>query len=1297
MGRFLEHVKEYYNGTIVARGQRIFRDNHVHLTDVSETQAFFEVEGSQPEPYEVSVEWKSGDIHTTCTCPYGAGCKHRVAALFFLDKYYGELAVTAMKVTDPKPSKGKEKAATPVKRSLKPAVPEAIPDEILLGDIKLRRVPGLHAILDPSNIISAAKDSVANQNKIRYRVLKGQQTLKMVKDRIEIILDLPQERANMIFEVRQGKAVYSYCSCSPTQASLCIHRAAALLRLVEENGPRALIEPEKGEKEKKEFLRMYGYKADDPEVRERFEFINSPKGLKVQMRKDYVLPLDMDQIQLKLPVVKVAPDLKKAAPMPAAKQQDTIKAGFLIRFNDVSQMLPFVLVPFTAKISKAERLNSVGFDLGNFSAAASDEDFQLLRHVDLLKPANIINAARQQHRHDILQSDNFFAASLYWDYVRDEDVLPLVQTAIDHFGYVRELMKNVSVFANKSQIIHDPSDRGYFHHQSLPVRDYFLFQPREEIFRTKFVYDDDKKDVILFWECYLGDKKIDPAQIQRVYAAGVLIQNGESFDFAFAEDPRDIIAMRIAMKLPAPVLRVRKQAQEAFVRKILFPFMRDFVVDIRNDFRLKNPGDIAPVFKVLLSETADASQLQFSLIAQYDTHQVYAGDTSSIIYEQDGQFFNIDRDKDAETAALELMSSLHPEFLHWGHTYSLAGKKVLEDNWFFEAFKKLKEAGFEVFGLENLRAFRYNPYPIRTTLRTSSGLDWFDIKLEVAFGDQIIGLKDVRKALINGSRHVRLGDGSIGILPEEWIQKYGALLRLGEADQKALKLSKVHFNVLDALGEDIDNAAVLRELADKKAKLLSFDTIQKIPVPTNIQAKLRDYQQNGLNWLNFLDEFGWGGCLADDMGLGKTLQIISFLQLQKEKGIKGTSLIVLPTSLIYNWVKELQKFAPSLQYLVHYGGSRAKDSATFDQYDLILSSYGNVVKDVPWLSNYTFHYIILDESQLIKNVTSERYRNICKLKSRNRIVMSGTPVENNTSELYAQFNFLNPGMLGSYEFFKEQYAGPIDRKGDESRVKELRRLVYPFMLRRTKESVAKDLPDKTETILYCEMEPAQRRVYDAFRNQYRESIMQLIEEEGLEKSGMHILQGLIKLRQICNSPALLKEQESYGEQSVKLEEIMRHLEEITPNHKVLVFSFFLDMLELIKKRLEQLHIPYVYLDGQTKERQELVDEFQQNPDQRVFLMSLKAGGVGLNLTAAEYVFLVDPWWNPAVEKQAIDRTHRIGQTNKVFAYKMICKDTIEEKILQLQEKKKNLADDLISTETAIFKKLTKEDIRDLFS
>ena len=453
------------------------------------------------------------------------------------------------------------------------------------------------------------------------------------------------------------------------------------------------------------------------------------------------------------------------------------------------------------------------------------------------------------------------------------------------------------------------------------------------------------------------------------------------------------------------------------------------------------------------------------------------------------------------------------------------------------------------------------------------------------------------------------------------------------------------------------------EIQFYKDKLAAFKSIEKIKIPTGLKATLRPYQMEGLNWLNFLDDYNFGGCLADDMGLGKTLQMIAFFMLQKKKHKGATNLVVLPTSLIFNWQNEIIKFAPSLTVRTIYGSDRVTDLTSLDNFDVVLTSYGTLMSDIELLKAYQFNYVVLDESQAIKNPDSQRYKAVRLLQARNRVVMTGTPIENNTFDLYAQLSFACPGLLGSQQQFREVYSIPIDKFKDDQRAKELQKRINPFLLRRTKDQVAKELPDKTEIVLYCEMEPDQRKVYNAYKEQMKE-YLNASKSQKKQLDSMFVLSALTKLRQICNSPALLSEEEFYGDSSAKINVLMEELLEKHGNHKVLVFSQFVGMLDLIKTELDKHGLKYAYLTGQSTKREKIVSEFQEDDEIRIFLISLKAGGTGLNLTQADYVYLIDPWWNPAVENQAIDRCYRIGQEKHVMAVRLITPNTIEEKIME---------------------------------
>ena len=709
--------------------------------------------------------------------------------------------------------------------------------------------------------------------------------------------------------------------------------------------------------------------------------------------------------------------------------------------------------------------------------------------------------------------------------------------------------------------------------------------------------------------------------------------------------------------------------------------------------------DTPPEPRVLLSEKGD--YLVFTPRFVYQGYEAGFTDGQRVLVPQGDGVLIVQRQTEKENAFLQKLQSLHSGFVYNKEdgTLALKGPDVLRNNWFFLFIDAMKEAKTPVFGFELLKHYRFNTAKPQTRIFISSHTDWFDAKVNIVFGDQQVTVADVKKALANKQPYIQLADGSLGVLPEEWLKKYALLFRVGEGKTDTLKLSRYHLGVVDELYANRQEQDLELQLEEKYEQLRQFDKIESIVLTGPLTEVLRPYQVAGYQWLNYLRGINWGGILADDMGLGKTVQALSFLEYYKRTEGKLKALVVCPTTLIYNWENEIRKFTPTLSFRIHHGASRTRKKEELEDHDITITTYGTLRSDIKLLSNIALDYAILDESQAIKNPSSKVTKAASLLQARHRLCMSGTPLQNNTFDIYAQMNFLNPGMLGSVEFFRQEFAIPIDKLGEQDRKEHLRKLLYPFILRRTKEQVAKDLPEKQEMVLFCEMEEEQRNIYDAYRNDFRNQILGSIESMGIQKSQLTILQGLMKLRQICDSPAILNEAEKFPNHSIKLDELSRELSEGISSHKALVFSQFLGMLSLIRSKLDELGISYVYFDGSTSapDREKAIQRFQQDDAVRVFLISLKAGGVGLNLTAADYVYIMDPWWNPAVEQQAIDRTHRIGQTKNIFAYRMICKDTIEDKILQLQERKRNLAKDIIADDQGFVKTLTREDVEYLFS
>lgn len=585
--------------------------------------------------------------------------------------------------------------------------------------------------------------------------------------------------------------------------------------------------------------------------------------------------------------------------------------------------------------------------------------------------------------------------------------------------------------------------------------------------------------------------------------------------------------------------------------------------------------------------------------------------------------------------------------------------------------------------------------PGNLQFQVRSHIDWFELHAQVDFGGQRVPFPELLAALARGESTVRLEDGSLGLLPAEWFQQYGMLANLGIAEDDHVRFTRNQVGILDALlaaQSNVDFDLTFRELRDR---LQNFKGIETAGEPEGFSGKLREYQREGVGWLSFLREFEFGGCLADDMGLGKTIQLLALLLTHyRETSPKDhrPSMVVVPKSLIFNWQKECQTFTPQLKVMEYTGLERARLRDDFTKVDLILTTYGTLRRDVLQLREIDFDYIVLDEAQAIKNARSQVAKAVRLLRARHRLALSGTPIENHLGDLWSIFEFLNPGMLGRASLFKSD----SDFNSPETRTM-LSKALRPFILRRSKIQVANELPEKVEQTIFCRMGEKQSQLYAELRDHYRQSLLGIIKRDGLAKSKIHVLEALLRLRQACCHPGLLDKSHE-EESSAKLDVLLFHLEELlAEGHKALVFSQFTSMLAIVRKHLENRGIVYEYLDGQTRKRKEHVDRFQTDPNCGVFLISLKAGGLGLNLTAADYVFILDPWWNPAVEAQAIDRAHRIGQDRHVFAYRLICRDSVEEKIASLQEHKRDLAEAILQADNNLLKDLTADDLTMLFS
>ncbi|MEK6608803.1 MAG: DEAD/DEAH box helicase [Myxococcota bacterium] len=681
-----------------------------------------------------------------------------------------------------------------------------------------------------------------------------------------------------------------------------------------------------------------------------------------------------------------------------------------------------------------------------------------------------------------------------------------------------------------------------------------------------------------------------------------------------------------------------------------------------------------------------ARPLEAHVSFTYEGQDVAASDTRDRVFVH-GQKRVVLRDRAAEEEALAalLASGVRraPRYRNAaGDAFELASSRLPR------VVAALAAAGWHVEADGDV----YRP-PGAVRISVSSGVDWFEMAGGAQYGDEIVPLPRLLAAARRGVRFVRLGDGSVGLLPEEWLARAGIVLGAGEARGDALRFKPGQALLLDALLAAEPSASCDEAFARLRGELDSFDGVAPIEAPPGFCGELRPYQRVALGWAAFLRKFRLGGCLADDMGLGKTVTLLALLEARRAEGAPP-SLVVVPRSLVWNWQAEAARFAPSLRVRVHMGVARASEAAAVAKgADLVLTTYGTLRRDAHFLKDARFDYLVLDEAQAIKNAASATAKAARLLHGDHRLALSGTPIENHLGELWSLMEFLDPGLLGGAAVFRPAIGSGGEL--DQATRRLLARALRPFILRRTKEQVAPELPRKTEQTITVELDADERRRYDELRAHYRRTLLGGARAWGRTK--FNVLEALLRLRQAACHGGLVDATLRDGTSS-KLEVLMARLREvIEEGHKALVFSQFTSLLAIVRAQLDREGVVYEYLDGKTRDRAERVERFQGDPACPLFLVSLKAGGLGLNLTAAEYVFLLDPWWNPAVEAQAVDRAHRIGQSRPVFAYRLVARDTVEEKVLELQGSKRALADAILHEDRAFLRDLTREDLALLLS
>lgn len=783
---------------------------------------------------------------------------------------------------------------------------------------------------------------------------------------------------------------------------------------------------------------------------------------------------------------------------------------------------------------------------------------------------------------------------------------------------------------------------------------------------------------------------------------------------------RNIDSKKLTPFFEKEFIQIAKSTEKTYFEKFVLNTIRNFTVQAIG-FEV-NDQKIAP--RALLYFQNDLEGLPTLLLKfRYGGKIILPNNPDAVFVEmfekEDNFTFNkTHRTLEAEKSYVAVLRELGFYSKDNIHFYIRNMQEGPQTDWFYATVStlnqlggELKNRGFEIKQEFFSKKYYLNQIDLQFNLNQTN--DWFDLQGNVTLGNYTFPFIKLRRNILKDIREYELPDGSIVILPSEWFSRYKELFQLAQTQNQGLIIRKYHFGLLNFSGF---SSAKIEEMK----KLFSKPENASIALPSGLNARLRPYQLTGYYWMEQLKKNGFGGCLADDMGLGKTLQTLTLLlnstrdiitvkkinpeatgQLslfdlpQTIETIEQrcpTSLIIMPLSLIHNWNNEIQRFAPELKTYSHIGGYRTKNIDDFKNYDLILTTYGLARNDFEMMSQFPFHYIVLDESQAIKNPSSKNYQAVTQLKSNYKLVLTGTPIENSLTDLWAQMNFLNPGLLGHIAFFKDEYVSPIEKGADAEKSKKLQGFIEPFILRRTKDQVAKELPAKTEQTRYCSMDEEQQKLYESQKSAIRNTLLEFIDKHGSNKSSVMVLQALTRLRQLANHPKLA----GFEQPSGKFDEVTRVLGTVlSENHKVLMFSSFVQHLKLYEEYLIEQGIKYSMLTGNTQNREEVIASFQNDNQSQVFLISLKAGGVGLNLTAADYVFMLDPWWNPAAENQAISRAHRIGQDKKVFVYRFITSDTLEEKIVKLQNQKSELANQFVNSNNPL-RTLSTEDIMELF-
>ena len=1081
------NLKDYIYRNTDSRTRSRANSIIVKTIEFSEDKEFAKAKVKGSRLYEVCFYGlQTGMISSSCTCPFDWGnvCKHEVALANEIDIFLNDLK---KRKTSKLPTTPKEK---------KPIVTDGVFeysfDEIknLTKEVLLKN--SIYQIITQANI-NYVHDVIFKNTKIEmeisgdswFRSTTYLSTIKFLENSIKI---------------------KSKCNCKKSR--LCKHQVSALLYM-HRYLSHLLVTKEEEDQKKKKLLSEYGFTLEDKKYKQYFKFKKSiEEGLKIIPIKEGITKKfefsELDYLSDRLHSEEETfrnqlPYLNKQQ-----KEKKPQAIAFAFEFMLLEEERPdVVLYPLlgnvnkdrTALTTKIKNIDTDDFLI--YKETFNEEEISLIEQSFFLTESYLDSINSEEFR-----SPNFVHHQL-------NEFIPKLENQI-----VYEWEENYDNKFTKHYLepIHLSLNSAALELTVSEEKDFFVTEA--------YIVVEGKKEKLK--DARIGHNYLFVKKDANYYL-------NKSIDFC----------MTLNFFREQPIIRTIKSDFDNFYNKILLPLEEKHKITF--DYKkMKNTKTSSVQVKtekfhkqIYLSEVDDFIVLK--PVIEYEDEHIPLFSKKDFTKTENGMTTIIVRDQEFEEQFKTELKESHTKFKNqYTDFFFLSQEEFIDDTWFINAFEFFKEKEIEVFGFKNLN-LKYNQHKPTISINVSSDIDWFDVNIVVAFGKQIVNLKDLKKNIINKDKYIRLKDNSIGILPEEWMKKYTHLFRSGDVKKDSIGVSKYQFSVVDTLYEEYENEHnIFDDHIKIKEKLKNFKAIESIAKPRGVKATLRDYQNEGLKWLNFLDDFNLGGCLADDMGLGKTLQIISFIKhLKTKRKDKIPHLIIVPTSLIFNWQEEVDKFCPSLKIKVLTGINREKDTSSFKNFDIVLSTYGIVMNDISYLKEYKFNYIILDESQAIKNPVSKRFKAVRLLKAKNRLVLTGTPIENNTFDLYAQMTFVNPGLLGGIQHFKNEYSTAIDKNKDKDAAKELKNLIDPFLLRRTKEQVAKELPPKTEQFLYCTMKEEQRKLYEAYKNKYKDYLLGKIEDDGLGKSKMYVLEGLTKLRQICDSPSLLNDEETYTNQSIK--------------------------------------------------------------------------------------------------------------------------------------------------------------------